>query len=278
MKISETTSYPHPVLAPWSTDIAGATIASRIILREEGDGNPVSIHCETNLDQPDIVRLIQYGRATFGCFIKCQETGLRRVQRFGFPSGVHHFAPGALLGRVQFRPMVWAASRIAGYSPQGAHAEFRGRFDIAPGQILALDDEQLIDVTRPPLASLESIFEIMSSDQVEDGMFEVDTESDRVTVRMSEKTYHLVQGLRQTDDVTRAVVMNSLFVPVVMQVLDQLVEGYEQFEQYRWLHPFRARCELVDVDIEKLDLLNDAQRLLAQPFASLGQLIEKRED
>jgi hypothetical protein len=72
--------------------------------------------------------------------------------------------------------------------------------------------------------------------------------------------------------------MNSLFVPVVMQVLDQLAEGYEQFEQYRWVHPFRARCELVDIDIEKLDLLNDAQRLLAQPFVSLEQLIEKRED
>lgn len=278
MKITETTSYPHPVLAPWSADITDATISTEITFREEGDGNRVSMHCAASLDQPDIVSLIQDGSATFGCFVKCQETGLRSLYRFGFPSGVHHFAPGALMGRVQVRPMVWAENPIAGYSPEGAHAEFPGEFDIEPGQILALDDEQFIIVTRPPLASIESIFEIMSSDQVPDGKFEVDTESDRVTVHMSEATYRLVQALRQTDDITRDVLMNSLYVPVVMQVLDQLTDGYEQFEKYRWLYPFRARCEQADVDIDKLDLLNDAQRLLAQPFALLGNLIPKEED
>jgi hypothetical protein len=278
MKITETASYPHPVLAPWSADITGATISTQITFREEGDANQVSIHCAASLNQPDIVSLIRDGSATFGCFIKCQETGLRSLYRFGFPSGVHHFAPGALLGRVQVRPMVWAETPIAGYSPEGAHAEFAGEFDIVPGQLLALDDEQFILVTRLPLASIESIFEIMSSDQIPDGKFEVDTESDRVTVRMSEATYRLVQALRQTDDITRDVLMNSLYVPVVMQVLDQLTDGYEQFEKYRWLHPFRAKCEQADVDIEKLDLLNDAQRLLAQPFALLGNLIPKEED
>ncbi len=278
MKISETTSYPHPILAPWSTDIADAKIQTDVAFREEGDGNQVSIHCTTRLDQPDIVKLIQEGSATFGCYIKCQDTGLRRLQQFGIPLGVNHFAPGALLGRVQLRPMVWTVTRITSYSPIGAHPEFGGSCDIEPGQILALDDEQIIDITRPPLPSIESIFEIKSSDDVPEGRFEVDMESDRITVGMSAKTYLLVQSLRQNDDHTRVVVMNSLYVPIVMQVLDQLTEeGYEQFEQYRWLHPFRARCEDAGVNIEKLDLLNDAQRLLEQPFALMRQLVGNEE-
>ena len=33
MKISESTSYPHPVLAPWSNDIADATIETAVTFR-----------------------------------------------------------------------------------------------------------------------------------------------------------------------------------------------------------------------------------------------------
>jgi hypothetical protein len=278
MKISETTSYPHPVLAPWSEDIAGATIDTEITFREKGERNQVSIYFSAKLEQSDIVKLIQDGAATFGCLVKCQETGLRRLQRLGFPTGLYHFAPGALLGRVQLRPMVWAVNRIDSYNPEGAHAEFGNGCDIERGQILALDDEQIIDVTRPPLASIESIFEIIASDQVPDGRFDVDTESDRLTVRMSERTYQLVQSLREENEITRNVIMNCLYIPVVMQVLDQLTDGYEQFEQYRWLHPFRGRCELEGIDVEKPDLLNHAQRLLAMPFSALEQLIEPKED
>ena len=277
MKISETTSFPHPVLAPWSTDVTSATISAEISFREERETNQVSIHCAFSLDQPDIVRLIQTGAATFGCYIRCQDTGFRRLQQFGFPSGMHDFAAGALLGSVSLRPMVWTIDAVSNYRPEGAHSEFRSGFDLGSGEILALDEEQIIQVTRPPLPSIESIFEIIASDEVLEGRFELDTEADRISVRMGPKTYRLVQSLRQTDDVTRVVVMNSLFSPVVMQVLQQLSDGYEQFEQYRWLHPFRARCEQAGIDVEKADLLTDAQRLLERPFASLGMLIDEED-
>lgn len=278
MKISETSSYPHPVLAPWSQDIADGSIDTEITFREKGEGSQVSIYFSAKLDQPNIVQLIQGGDATFGCLIKCQETGLRRLQQLGFPTGLFHFSPGALLGRVQLRPMVWAVNRIESYNPKGVHAEFGNGCNIERGQILALDDEQTIDVTRPPLASIESIFEIIASDQVLDGRFDIDTESDKITIRMSQKTYVLVQSLREENEITRHVIMNSLYIPVIMQVLDQLADGYEQFEQYRWLHSFRGRCELEGIDVEKPDLLNHAQRLLTMPFYALNQLIELKED
>lgn len=276
MKFSEETSYPHPVLAPWSTDISGASFSTTITFREESESKQVSVHCATVLDQVEILELIRSGSATFGCFIKCLDTGFRRLQTFGFPEGTHHFAPGALLGRVSIRPVIWAADCITNYHPKGVHAEFGSSTDIAVGQILALDEEQTIEVTRPPIAPIESIFEIVSSDEVTKSSFEVDTGADRITVRMDKDTYKLVQALRQTNDVSRTVVMNSLYVPVVMEVLDQVIKGggFEQFEQYRWLYPFRDRCQLLDVDIEKLNLLSDAQRLLEQPFESLHQLVD----
>jgi len=278
MKIQESTSYPHPVLAPWSEDVADAIFTTKITFQLDQNANQVAIHCDVTLNHPEILSLIEDGSATFGCFIKCVETGVRRMQRLGFPVGNQQFASGAMIGRVQLRPMVWSLKPIAGYDPSGAHAEFAGGMDIEAGQILALDDEQVIEVTRPSLPPLESIFEIQSSDAVAQGEFELDTEADRITVLMPPATYQLLQDLRQGDDATRAAIMNALYVPIVMEVLDRLRDGEESFEQYRWLHPFRTRCQLADVDLTKPDLLNDAQKLLQQPFASLSQLLEYGDD
>ena len=196
-----------------------------------------------------------------------------------FPSGLHEFAPGALLGYVYIRPMVWTVSKVSSYKPTGLHPEYVGSFDIGPGAILALDYEQVIEVSRPPLPSVESIFEIKSSEEITDGKFQIDSASDRVIVRMSPKTYDLVQRLRHFDEATRVVIKNSLYVPMVMQLLVDFSEtGFEPFEKYRWLHPFRSRCEQLGIDIKKLDLLSDAQTLLEQPFANLTLLAETGEE
>lgn len=278
MKISETTSYPHPVLAPWSGDVEGSSFHAELTLREDGAAQRIDIHCEVSLDQPEIVSLIERGDAAFGCFITCVSTGFRRMQRFGFPSGSHQFAPGALLGRVQLRPMVWSLRTILAYRPAGTHAEFGGPADIEPGQILALDDELRVDVLRPPLPSIESIFEIFASQEVADGQFDIDLSGDRINIYMSEATFSLVQGLRQTTESTRGVVMNALFVPVVMEVLHHVATGEEQFAQCRWFEPFRKRSELLDVDLKSPTLLSDAQILLGLPFQELGRLVEEEEN
>lgn len=277
MKISETTSYPHPVLAPWSADVTGATIHAELTLREDGEAQQIDIHCETSLDQPDLIELIERGDAAFGCFITCIATGFRRLQRFGFPSGSHQFAPGALLGRVQFRPLVWATRPIPNYAPKGMHPEFGTPMDVEPGQILALDEELRVDVLRPPIPSIESIFEIFSSDDVEEGDFQIDMTGDRIEILVGERTYSLVQTLREGDAAAKSVAMNAVFVPVVMEVLHQLAEGSEQFEQCRWFAPFSKRCELLDVEMKSPELLTDAQVLLAKPFAGLSCLVDAEE-
>jgi hypothetical protein len=275
MKISESASYPHPVLAHWSGDISEASFTVTMDLAEDIGTGKVAIRCETMLDHPELLALLEAGSAGFGCFITCRETGFRRLQPFGLPTGVHEFAPGALLGLVQLRPLIWAKEDIHGYSPTGAHPEFGGGMDIRAGDILALDDEQRVNVLRPPVASIESIFEIAASDEVVEGLFEVDPGGDRVLIRMGQETYQLVQNLRESDTASRAVVMNSLYVPVVMEVLHRLSHGPEDFQSHRWFEPFHRRCDAFDVSLEGGALLSDAQKMLNLPFGGLGQLIDQ---
>ena len=134
-------------------------------------------------------------------------------------------------------------------------------------------------MARAPLPAIESIFEIKSSDDIPDDRFEVETEEHRITITMGKNTYHLVQELRQTAEDTRAVAMNALYVPVIMQVLEQIgSQGTEPFEQYRWFNPFKLRCDISSVDLSKLDLFNDAQKMLSIPFYSLKRLTQSQGD
>ena len=274
MKISETTSYPHPVLAPWSSDVSGSSIHTELHLREHDEAQQIDIHCQCKLDHPGIVDLIERGQARFGCSITCRATGFRRLQQFGFPSGTHQFAPGALLERVQLRPMIWAVRPIAAYSPAGAHEEFGVPLDIEPGQILAMDDELIVDVLRPPIPSIESIFEIFASPDLGEAEFEIDLSGDRIHVTMSKNTFELVQRLRGESDLSRRAVMSALYVPVVMEVLHQISNSPEEYAQTRWFEPFRKRAELLDVDLKDPELLTDAQTLLDRPFSGLDQLVD----
>jgi hypothetical protein len=278
MKINELSSFPYPVLSPWSDDITGANFSTEIKFREDKESNQVSIHFAATLSHPQIETLIKEGQATFGCYIKCIETGLRRLIPLSFPNGVHHFSPGAMLGNVYIRPMIWSVAQIVKYKPKGLHPEFENTFDLGSGAIIAIDEEQVIEVTRPPLPNVESYFEIKSSEELLEGDFELDLESNSVVVRMGPSTFKLVQGLRHTDEATRTVLMNSLYVQVVMQVLYELsISGKEPYEQYRWLYPFSLKCESLGINLEEYSGITGAQKLLGQPFARLSGFINTEE-
>jgi len=76
----------------------------------------------------------------------------------------------------------------------------------------------------------------------------------------------------------KPVVMNSVYLPAVMEVLDALQSGADQYESYRWHAPFTARCDARAVD-PKTDtsILESAQKLLDGPASGLEQLVAEAD-
>lgn len=273
MKISESTIYPHPVLTPWSDDVAGQPMSCTVQVQITSDGRRIVLSCRAKLDHPDILSFLGDRKASYGIYVRCQETGLRELTALDFPEGSHEFAPGGLLGRVYVRPMIWTRESIHDYLPSGAHPEYSTPMDVAAGRFLALDYEHAFDVAHPALPPIESIFEIRESQDVLEGEFDINTDADKIAINMAPKTFELVQKLRETDDGARAALMNSLYAPTIMDVLQKLKESPDNFEGFRWIHPFRARCESVGVNAESPSLLNDAQKLLGMPFSTLSTML-----
>jgi hypothetical protein len=173
--------------------------------------------------------------------------------------------------------MIWTTKSVPSYFPSGAHPEFN-EFDLEAGKIIALGEEQILHVTHPALPTVESIFEIDINPDLPDGKFEIDMGEDKIVIRMPNKTFSLVQLLRQTDNSTRMVTRSSLFVPTLMYVLDQISKNGEQFEGLRWYNSFSSRCDLLSINKNNPDLLNDAMKLLENPFMDLNCLVESLEE
>src|SRR5690554_4496783 len=72
--------------------------------------------------------------------------------------------------------------------------------------------------------------------------------------------------------------VSAVDIPAVMEVLDALQSGADQYESYRWHAPFTARCDARGVD-PKTDtsILESAQKLLDGPASGLEQLVAEAD-
>lgn len=272
-------NFPHPVLAEWRDDFDGGQFDVEIAYREDKGTGRIDLVVEAQIKCPDVECLIEDGKAIFGVFVLCQSTGLRQLIQLGMPKANYTFEQGALLGRVILRPLVWTSTKIDAWNPIAAHEEFVGNQTMRCGDIVAMAPESSIDVNQAELPALETIFELQVVEEMEPGEFDVDLDRDKITILTSRQTYGVVELLRGAEAKTQAVVMNALYVPVVMTVLSQVAsdsgEGdFTEFEGYRWVAPFRRRCEKLGINHQETEVHTDALKLLEKPFHLLEKLAE----
>ena len=137
--------------------------------------------------------------------------------------------------------------------------------------------EHIISVGQAKLAPIESIFELDRSPEVPEGALRVELERDRVTILAGEKTHETILLLREQAK-GKPVVMNAVYLPAVMEVLDALSGGAEQYEGQRWYAPFMARCDAKGIDPSaKPSILESAQTLLGGPAGALAQLVAEAD-
>jgi hypothetical protein len=274
MRLTNEMNFPHPVLADWRTDFTSGEFSVEISYQENKTDNQLNLHIETILECEDIEGLIENGKAQLGCFVSCASTGYRRLIEVGRPAHTYKFKPGDLLDAVIIRPVVWVTEAISEWCPSDLHPEYFGSHRIRRGEIIAMADEQVIQVGRANLPSLETIFQLQVDDTLPDGEFGVDMDAEKITILAPRDTYDLIETLRASGATSASVIMNALYVPCVMRVLSQVAtddgEGnFAEFESRRWVTAFQRRCEKLDIKHREAEVLGNAQNLLEYPFSTL---------
>ncbi len=276
MKLSDRSRFPHPVL--WSE--SGDYIRGRFQVDFEGQESlttgAVTLKYAATLEESAINDLLARGAAAPGVFVSCMETYYDRLLPMTLPSGKLEIAAGLLKGRVILRPVIWSTTAVSINHPDSIHPEFgNGAIQFAKGSMLAIGDEAVIEVGREKLARIESIFSLARNDEVPANQFALSLDNDKVEIWAAQATYEKIYRLRATG-VSQAILLNSVYLPAVMDVLACLQGAADPFEGKRWHRIVTAKLRHLEINVDAEDLLVAAQRLLSSPFSAIPEELDIR--
>jgi len=84
----------------------------------------------------------------------------------------------------------------------------------------------------------------------------------------------MINNLRGTK-IGQSILLNSIYLPAVMDVLSHLKDGVTGFAGKKWYKVFNAKCEHLHIDYKTGNFLEDAQKLLKSPIGNIKSIGEE---
>ncbi|MXX18167.1 MAG: hypothetical protein F4X03_12950 [Dehalococcoidia bacterium] len=277
MRYDPNKAYLYPVLRPGSTDYPRAEFQAEPDPERIEHTTAVRISAEFNLSDPDLLRLIEEGAAQYVLLVRAAATHHRSSHHSSEPAVEVPFESGRLSGRTEIRGLLVAVRDMPEFRAEGWHGDYAGMtFDLHAGDVLAEDEPREYFIDNAEEAPVGSIFQVQPHAPLLDGTWNCDLAGDRVALRMSEGDYRRFMDARSrvNGSPDAMYVMNAVYLPALVHVLQEADHGEEDYGDYRWYRSLDARLAECERPLlgDGRDRLDDAQRLLDQPFAHLPLL------
>jgi hypothetical protein len=266
MKINQQTRFPHPVLCAQTNDYKKGVFHLGLQITESLQTGSLTLAYAVALDEQEIYSLVEQGRASIGIFVSCLETYFNELLPIAIDKGEVKIQAGRLKGRVILRPVIWSVGKIAGFNKDNLHEEFGSSgWTFSKGAILALGEESVINVGREKLSPMESIFSLSRNDDVPENQIRLQLDDDKIAILAPKQTHEKINRLRGTRS-GKVFLLNSIYLPAVMDVLSCLRDDSSIYEGRRWCRIFTAKAQYMGINLETGNILEGAQKLLQSPF------------
>lgn len=275
MKINSQTRFPHPVLNTETGDYKSGNFSIALLAEETPSNGTLKLNYKVMLDEPGLSKEVKEKSAVVGLFVNCPDTFYSNTTSLADLEGVVEFPSGTLRGRASVRPLIWAYREISNYTNDNLHEEYgETSWRFAVGALLAVGNELIINIGKEKLAPMESIFSLAFSPELAEGEIKVQVETDNITINSAQATYETINQLRGLK-IGQSILLNSIYLPAVMEVLSNLKDNPTGFEDKKWFKVFNAKCEHLGIDYNKGSFLEDAQKLLKSPIGKIKTIGEQ---
>ena len=286
MKFDPAKAWPHPVLRPsnYGDDYPDAEFEVEIELKRTESSTAVEVDAWFELSDPALLELVQQNKAQYALLVRSPQTHIRRTLMSKESRIRHSFPSGALSGRVEFSPFLVCLKELKQFRTENWHAEFADRkFDISPGEVLAEDVPKDYWIDTADEAPLGSIFGHKTNSNLPDGQWTYELAEDRVWIIMSDSDGRKYQEAREIADnqPESQYLMNGLYLPALIAILNDVDQDAAQFENYRWFDSLNKRLETVGSSPLGSDgetRLMDAQKVLDSPFPKMPIVADSGKD
>ena len=274
MKFDPGKAWPHPVLRPpsYGDDYPNAEFEVEIEVKRIKQSTAVKVVACFELSDPSLIRLLEQDKARFSLLIRSPKTHYRELLQSSRPNIEHTFPAGVLAGRIEIAPFLVSFKPLSGFHSDGWHSDFaRMTFDINVGAVLAEDVSKDYWIDTADEALLSSIFGHRGHSDLPDGRWEYELDERRVWIVMSDADTQQYQAAREriADQPEGQYLMNGLYLPALVAVLNEIDQNSSEYSNYRWFASLDQRLEFVgcqNLGSKNANRLIDAQKVLDFPF------------
>lgn len=279
MKFFHGKSYPHPVLRYGSTDYTEAEFEVDVHLDRKRGSTELLLSINFELSEPTLLDLVASAKAAYMAVIRCSKTYSRLCIKSSEKSLVKNFKAGELFGQTEISPFLVCEKKLPNFFAPGWHEDYHGiPITIEPGAVLAVDAPREYWVDTAEEQPVGSIFDAAIDERLRDGCWTLDPDGHKVKITLSKSDFERFKKAREAVQNTpqQVYILNSVYLPALLQVLhegdDMAKDGADKYCWFRSLN-----CRLNDVGCAELgtenrDRLQDAQKLLENPFSPLLSL------
>jgi hypothetical protein len=263
-------TFPHPVLGSGDA-ISGETgFTKEPEITVSSDSYKITVTC--NLNNEDLKKLTQEGKAEFFCDVTCTNT-IYRTNAISTNSTIELEIPKKQAkGKVQFACMLVMKEDLKNYSNSNAHPEYNGyTFDLDKGDVLAFFGEFTFDadIKYEKLKAVSSFMEVVENESIT--ITNIDLKKSKIEVQLPSNDYNAYKSDVISQQVKFAPMFHS---SIVLNALLVALYNFDEHKDYLWAKALKYRLDneeqfkLVSIE-EKENIPEIAQRLMGNPFSRL---------
>ena len=261
----------HPVLRESTRDFVDGSAFSvelKARLNQNKNDENLCIDYKVDLASPGISAQLADGSAQVFLDLYSKETITRILSPLVDEEGTIEFKAGQLLGVLEVQAAVIATQCIKSYSPVGINKEYGdANFYILPGSILAIGEKIMLPRSFKRI-KLESLIRVQLSTDLDPDVYELNLDSDFITILMGE-SFHALWDIMRSDIAVKPYLALSIYKDTFVEALS-LIYKTEEAEEFSWAQALIARCENIGIKLDELTNFSSQNQAALKLLRELG--------
>jgi hypothetical protein len=253
-------------------DYLNGSIEMRFRFGEDANAGFVTISGDISVTHPEVRGLIQSGEIRCVVAICSLETYFVEHHHVDLGEFKIDIPGGKLRGTVSVRAILEVTSEELVLPPNDVNPEFdETALRVSIGDLAGFGDEFRFEAGFDKLVPLESVFQLIKSQSIEEPRFEISTEGQAVQIFVSPQLYDQIVEMRNST-ASRNILLASLYLPCLIELLS--IAHTDPQPESRWYQAVLSRCNQLGIALDGRDLATNAQRMLANPLGLLYSSVE----
>lgn len=272
MKFHSNTALPYPIIATHRDDYENSkyVVESRVKITN----NEAKINLKHDITPYEIEKLVTHKNdLSFAVVVRCRSTFFKNVYSSQDKDQSITIDSFDLRDEVYIEPYIVAKRRVT-VSTENLNSEYgTNEVTYESGNVIAKALERKFVIRRDAFKPLESVFEIVKAEDLEEGDWELDTESDKLALRVSPKVHKLESILKSTEK-GQSILLNSIYYAAVVEAIQTLKEDNMNT---KWAKVFNAKISPLGIDLKRASAYKVANILLNKPLLRLSKNLDLSE-